>query len=202
MTIAYGDVLRVAFRNLWQAVDDVVNVYHLLVKNEPPESFDDLDVALAVINYLYELYHPLGDFFPDDVQPQDVTIYVPTQDNRFLGVFSGEAVWSPWGTTDPLPPGTAPLVTAKTTRPRGTAKKFLPPTTEARTDDGLFNAPFMGALTGFASRWLSEYTDPDKGIILEAVVWARDVGGAYSLLATRATNVPAYQRRRKQGVGV
>jgi len=105
---------------------------------------------------------------------------------------------------DPLPSGVAALVTVSTDVSRVMAKKYWPGFSETGQTAGLWVAGVLTAMANSGLAWAWGYicthcTDTS----LFPGVWSLKTGG-FKLLtgAAEVSDVPAYQRRRKAGVGV
>lgn len=104
---------------------------------------------------------------------------------------------------DPLPSGVAALVTVTSGVSRVMSKKYIPGLSEAASTAGLWIAGVLVALgqTGLAWRngWVGTHmTDTN----LFPGVWSLKTGGFQVLQGSaEVADVPAYQRRRKAGVG-
>jgi len=105
---------------------------------------------------------------------------------------------------DPLPSGVAALITIGTDVSRVMAKKYLGGLSETGQTAGLWVAGVLTALASTALAWRNGWicthmTDTS----LFPGVWSLKTGG-FKLLtgAAEVSDVPAYQRRRKAGVGV
>lgn len=99
-----------------------------------------------------------------------------------------------------LPLGIAGLVTANTGTPKVRGRKFIPAITENSCTDSLWTGATVTALTNFAAMYIGAFIGVES-----AAPWAPGVRSSSGIFRpfTEAlvSNIPAYQRRRKQGVG-
>jgi hypothetical protein len=104
-----------------------------------------------------------------------------------------------------LPTGVAGLITLPTTRTKTRGRKFIPALTTTSTSGGHWTG---GALTAFANAaqvMLARVTStPLSGMLCEYTVVSMGVGSfaTYDPTGARISAIPAYQRRRKEGVGI
>lgn len=107
--------------------------------------------------------------------------------------------------TDPaqmLPHGAAAYVRGVTSNPDVVGAKYLAGYHEDTQDDGVFAAGVTTNLALFGVDWQTTITAAN-GVQLKPGVWQRSSNTIFDLTGTiTASGIVAYQRRRKQGVGI
>lgn len=191
------DVIEVAARSEFNGVDDIVNVWQFQITT--PGSINDAGVAGDLIGILEAFYNLIN---------AGISLLQLYRDLRLTNITKGTVLGIyPWATLvagaaadEPTPPGVATLLNFSTDIPRVAPRKYIGVTTEVRVDSQGFldagwvalnasaGALMIGVLTGTLGTYLYGYQSP-KTLTFEPVK------------ALTVTNVPAYQRRRKQGRG-
>lgn len=120
-------------------------------------------------------------------------------DNTLIDVIPwGGAAFSSAG--ELLPLGVAGLVTANTATPKVRGRKFIAGLTEGSCNDSLWDSALVTVLTDFAAAYVSGFIGA-----VSSSPWAPGVksstGPFRPFTEAIVSNIPAYQRRRKQGVG-
>ena len=190
-----GDILNVVakFTLLGQTV---MNVYDLFVGEDAANS----ELLEDVEAWLSEAYNNLAVSFVTGFEPLTIKVTNVTTDTdlgetNFLDFTGGENVG------DPLPPGVALLVTFPTNTLRSRGRKFLPGLAEVQTADGLFSGSVLTQAALYAVDIASPFLGASSGSALIAGV--RTAAGLFRAFnGGSVSTVPAYQRRRKQGVGI
>lgn len=167
------------------------------------EDSSDAEVLTAIDDWLTTEWGPNWDGFADD----DAYLYLLEVDvlnaNGTVKRNIGEEIQAITGTLvdDALPAANSGFFQMDTERAKSYGRKYVPGASEAWNVDGKFSA---GALAILVLLLADTVMDIDVGIagILKAGVLSRVTtafleftGGGY------ATDVPAYQRRRKAAVG-
>lgn len=102
------------------------------------------------------------------------------------------------------PPGAGALITRSVVGSRGTAKKFLPGLTEGQQDAGVIDPATIALMAIVAAAWIvtpDSYVGVTRNYNQVTHQGVYNVGLDISPIATLSP-VVAYQRRRKQGVGI
>jgi hypothetical protein len=105
---------------------------------------------------------------------------------------------------DPLPSGVAALITVATDTSRVMSKKYIPGLSELGQTAGLWVAGVLTHLAAVGLAWRNGHVGTHTtDTSYFPGVWSLKTGG-FKLLTGSAevADVPAYQRRRKAGVGV
>lgn len=92
---------------------------------------------------------------------------------------------------------------ARSTDPDISGKKYLPGLTEGSIGAGVLNAPFVAAMVLFGVDWMTPFAGATSAADWIPGVWSpTDVLLQPMGLTLTTTNIAAYQRRRKRGVGI
>lgn len=197
MTVVQNDVLEVSARSEFGGVEDVVNVfqfrYESLLPLPNPDAIDDILEIMEILYTIINVSLTILQLF------RDIRIANRTQ-NTLLGTFSWPTLTVGGNPLSPTAPGVAFLTSFNTDVPRVGMRKYWGVMTEGDFDnDGTYAATLVA--TGvvliatmlppiIATNGTWQYGN-DSGKTLQFEV---PTGGL-------ATDIPAYQRRRKQGRG-
>jgi hypothetical protein len=140
--------------------------------------------------------------YNDDVSLDEIECWKRnTTLDRWDYVGSKDGTWAGTIITDQyLPSGVAPLVTADSSDAHAKGRKYLPPPDEGELTSGLFSTAFMTELGNYLDDYAATYVGTYASYA--AGIWQETAGTFAQFSGTgKTTNVPAYQRRRKLGVG-
>ena len=155
--------------------------------------------------YVKALYDPLRTYTTGAASFTGIALYNRTQ-QQDIGEIGWDLTGSPTlGSVDCLPTGVAALVTFSTEQAKSRGRKFLAGMTKNALSNGHWSNPMLGAMVDYADRLMLRVTStPISGVLWEYVIVSEGVGSFAALdpVAYTATNIPAYQRRRKEGVGI
>lgn len=197
MTIQIGDVLEVSARMEFDSVDDIVNVYQFVLGTPGP--ITDAQGVSDVIQIMEDLYTLWLSAMSLLVAFRDLRVRNVTQ-QTVLGTFPWPTLTVGTNVNDALPPGVAALINFTSDIARVTPRKYFGGITEVSNDsEGTWVAGLVTTMTNTAAfllavrvqafgDWLYGYESP------KAASFVFPTGGV-------VTDVPAYQRRRKQGRG-
>lgn len=197
MTTFIGDVIRASARMEFEGVDDVVNVYEFMLTSGP--SLDDSQTATSILNVLETIYTPLIGTQNNQYAYRDVRLENVTQ-STLLGVFAWPTLTTGASITGNLPPGVSGLINLGTDVAKVILRKYLGGFIQSNLDtDGTFTSALVAVLVAVANILLSPITEGgntwDYGYISsKTLLFERPVSATI-------TDIPAYQRRRKQGRG-
>lgn len=173
----------------------VLNVYHMISSDSVPDG----DVEDDLSAYFADLYSPLA-----SIQANDLTYNSITMKNITEGEDIGDFAWlgtaAGASSTDPLPTGIAGLLTLPTDILGTRGRKFFPGITEGATTDGVFVGTLLTVLAGIGSSLLAGFLGEVSDSPWTYVVIDKN-GVPRAPVGADVSNVPAYQRRRKVGVG-
>ena len=198
MTVAQNDVVEIAARAEFRGVEDVVNVYQFQLTSATPMADGVAMIQLGGhINamYLNAVAYQTSDFLYRDLTYRNITTGLLMGVTPWPSVVSGTA-----GATN-NPPGIAGVINMATTVARVILRKYIGGLTSTLIDaDGTFSASvqamllvignyLIGGLSSGGDTWEYGHLSP------------KTLGFEVPASAT-ATDIPGYQRRRKQGRGV
>lgn len=197
MTVNQNDIIEVAARMEFDGVEDVINVYQLQYLD--PASLSDTQVILDINQFLNVLYGllvaamPLIEFFRD-FRYRNIT------QGTLMGLVGWPGFVTGEGLGQALPPGLALLVSYNTVVPRVGMRKYYGTFTEDNNDaDGTWSA----ALTAVGSAVAAATIPPFIGIVgTYQFGYLSPKTAAFEVpVGATVTDIPAYQRRRRQGRG-
>jgi hypothetical protein len=199
MASVAGNIIRVAARHLYAAIDENVNVHHFNI-NTQPGTADDEVMLEDLATLLSEAYASVQAFMPTAVDAYDITVYNISQDYP-VGVTTWTVGYT-GGTSggDGLPPGTAPLVLFRTATKNVLGKTFLPSFIESEQSNGMLVSGAKTACLAFAST-IRDTSPQGGGYGFTKVVWSNSTAIAHPITSQGVSPQLAYQRRRKIGVG-
>ena len=205
MTILHGQIFRVAARMFGPDNQDIMNVFYF--QNEFTTSMTDEDFVNDLVHEVTVLFHTLEGGMSSKYVPADISIdQVGVETGRIvvernLGAFPWGPEFDPDASTDPLPSGVALLVRFTTFGVRTIGRKFLAGWHEGMNNS---NGDFGSTAVGYASAFANILMD---AILLEgtnyvrAVVYSKRSTMWVGFLSAVISAIPAYQRRRRSGVG-
>lgn len=190
-----GDILNIVagFSLLGQTV---LNVYDMFVGDDAPDSelLQDIELQLSAA------YNELDVSFVTGFQPLSIKVTNRTKntdvgETDFLGFEGGT------NAGDPLPPGVALLVTFPTNQLKTRGRKFIPGLAEVQTTGGLFSGSVLTQAAAYAAAIAAGFIGGVSGV--PSIFGVVDKLGMFKTFTGGiVSTVPAYQRRRKQGVGI
>jgi len=203
MTVAVGDVLKVVATILWDDGNVMQNVYAAEITGTGGP-YDDADIVDDALAWVEAMYDTLTTQVSAECERSQVQVYIwdaPGDDWDEIG--SEVWTWAPTDGADQLPRGVAGLLNSKTTDPDVSGKKYIGGLTEGGVTDGLLNAALLVLLVNYGAEWVVPFAGATSGADWDSGVWSV-VGKTLVpfILTTVIPTIPAYQRRRKRGVGV
>lgn len=174
----------------------ILNVYHLVSTSSMDDDDGKGDLAVIMDN-LYTLINGAVDtqLVYNAIRMFDVT------DNQDLGIEPWPVLETGANSGSALPLGVAGLVTLPTDIPKVRGRKFFGGFTEESVVDGLLVSSTFDALVDVADFMLTAQTGDVSSNLWVFGVPTPVGGGFQRVTSSLVGNIPAYQRRRKQGVG-
>lgn len=199
MTVAQGDLLRLAVRQRWAGTDDIVNVLHYEVFTVPAGGAEE-DVLEDLADGISLKYAILESSLSDNLDAVDISVYNITQDGPvgtvgFTPDYSGGS-----GTGDSLPTFVAGLIFFPTSVKRRVGRLFVGGLTEATGSAGFVAGATVTVLQTFGTALLSLSGGPNNGVY-RLVVYSRANGVHTVPNFARVAPLYAIQQRRKRGRG-
>jgi hypothetical protein len=202
MSFTSGDIMKADLR--WQVgnIGLAVNVFQAVLSQDTPHAIADLTVLTGVGGWVSDILAPMATHVVVNCTVTDCNVYKKVGPLWNL-VGPAPIVFTPGSIGDPLPSGVAALVTAYTGTSKVVGKKYLPGLSELAQTAGLWVVGVLAAMLQSAVVWITPFAlDPSSEGTFYPGVWSLKKAGFVGFVSSVATrDVPAYQRRRKQGVG-
>jgi len=203
MSVSTGDILKVVTTLAWSDGNLMQNVFGLLITGGGGPWTDD-DVIADLLTWIGLVFGSFGGHMSDEVAGSQIQVYkYDAIGDDFDEVGSTAWTFAPSEVTDQLPRGAALLVGGRSEDPDVLGKKYIGGLCEDNNVDGLWGSVILLAAIDFAEDWIgtfvggtsaADYTPGVWSVVQKALIPFRD---SYYINA-----IPAYQRRRKRGVGV
>ncbi len=203
MTVPTGTILKVVATILWEDGNIMQNVFNAVVSGGGGP-WDNVDIVDDAIDWVETMYNTLTARISGASDGSQVQVYrwdAIEEDWDEVGAWPW--VWTPSNATDQLPRGVAGLLNAKTSDSDSSGKKYIGGLCEDHCALGLWTPTTIGALVDFGAEWVVPFVGLVSGASWVSGVWSvKDLVLNPFTLAVIIPTVPAYQRRRKRGVGV
>src|SRR6185369_230455 len=176
----------------------MLNVFHVLAASDN----DGPDFMTAAEVWTSAAYYTVRSQITNTAVPTSVSAQNLTTGNILCSVpVSG---WAPANTGDALPYGVSALVTFPTATSRRRGRTFIPGFCESDGNGAVWTSGTVGAMGDFADIIINGYVGGTPTVdFLFVVADAVNPSTDFSLpTGTLIRSIPAYQRRRKQGVGI
>jgi len=203
MSISVGDILRVVATIAWNDGNIMQNVFNAeIVGSGGP--FDDDDITDDAVAWVINMFTNSAGNLSDEANSSQVQVYkYDSVGDDWDEVGTGTWTQSFTQGLDQLPRGAAALITARTEDPDVLGKKYIGGYCENGLTDGLFTSVVLVELLAFAADWILEFTGGTSGADWDPGIWSPTNKLLYDFVDNVAASaIPAYQRRRKRGVGV
>ena len=198
MAVTLNDIVRVAFKQEYGGIDDVVNVMQFKVTTVPGLGGDALFLA-DVGELAGALWAELESNIPTGLKPVDIEVYNLTDDSP-VGIASWSGYTGGGSSADAMPLADCLLIIAPTTVKRTQGRIYLSPWSEGSQADGIWGAGAQILAEAFYSILSTEFVG-SQGYGLTYGVYSRS-GGVLNLpTGFRVQPRTAYQLRRKPGRG-
>lgn len=203
MSVPENAILKVVASLIWDDGEINQNVYNAVVSGGTPP-YDELDVVDDAVEWLETMYANLVSTMATTIDSSHVTVYIwDTVDQDWDEV--GQETWAltTTGVDDELPRGVAALVNAKSLDPDISGGKYMPGFIEGSSTDGLWAVSVITALAAYAADWIAGFVGVGSGADWLPVVWSVKDSLTQAFSGTiLIPSIPAYQRRRKNNVGI
>lgn len=200
MTITNGDVIKMTLEYLYPGAGVAMNVFHYAylgadltdsvavaalvdwVETEWAPTWVDIASTTATLaNAVFEVVNVDG----------DILVNLGTEILDIDGTVAGEV----------MPAAVSAYIAANTATPGVRGSKYVPGISETMADNGVFNATALAQIAFLLLDYL-DTVNVSAGNNFFPVVRSTKLAGFPRLLTAGTLNtLPAYQRRRKQGVG-
>jgi hypothetical protein len=178
------------------------NVFQLLCVQQTPHVLSDVDALIDMADYVTNVLTPMAPHVVVTVDVRDLAVYKKVGALWNL-VGNVPIAFTPGSIGDPLPSGVAGLMTAYTDTSKVMGKKYLPGLSETGQTAGLWIANVLSAMLQSGIVWITGFASLNDPLTYwyPGVYSAKTLGFKLFTSAVAVRDVPAYQRRRKQGVG-
>ncbi len=203
MSIQVGDILRVVAVLSWLDGDVAMNVFNAVIGGSGGP-YDDADVLDDAVSWVGAMYAEVVAEISDNMDGSEVRVYIyDSVDDDWDEVGINSWTFNPTGTAENLPRGCAALINARSLDPDVNGKKYLPGFVEGFAIDGLWSAGTVVKLAAFGAEWATAFTGSVSGASWVPAIWSPTDTVARAMNGTiLVPSIVAYQRRRKDGVGI
>ena len=203
MSITAGDILKIVSILSWLDGDIMQNVFSAVVTGAGGP-WDDQDIVEDATDWMDTVFATMGSLISDEVDGSEVVTYVYDPiDDDYDEVGSEAWTFNPIETTDQLPRAVALLINCKTSDPDVSGKKYIGGMCEDNAVDGLFDATAIAAAANWAAEWVTPFVGAVSGADWAPGVWSPTETNFFLMTGTVVIpTIPAYQRRRKNNVGI
>lgn len=203
MSITSGDILRIVATLVWLDGDIAQNVFNAVVTGGG-SPWASANIVADALDWVETMYLNTVNAQSDELDGSQVQVYVyDAVDDDWDEVGTTAWTFNPAGAGDQMPRGVAGLINAKTSDPDVSGKKYLPGLLETNADDGLWSSALVAILANFAGDWLTAFVGASSSADWAPGIWSPTATNFFIATGTAIIpTIPAYQRRRKQGVGV
>lgn len=203
MGFTHNDVMKVDLRWVVEGIGLAANVFQALCTQDSPHVLSDADAIEDARIWIEAILGPMEPHIVVSCDVLDCNVYKKVGPLWNL-VGPANVIFAPESIGDPLPSGVAGLIVAYTYLSKVMGKKYIPGLSETGQTAGLWVAGVIAAMLQSAVAW-AEYFESVEGATTywHPGVWSLKSAGFQIFSPTAAVrDVPAYQRRRKAGVGV
>lgn len=192
-----GDIIRIGARFDFDALYDVVNVWHLLCEATAGRTWAELTTAVQA--WLNACYASLKTPLSDEMTTGDVQVANVTQATT-LGTIAWSPTWSGAGSGDQTAAGVCCFTWGRTYKPRVQIRKYFGVFPETNIADGYW---VTAARTGCEDAMTYAITAGAVGQFsnIQAVAYNRTLATYEKAVSVDSSAEPAYQRRRRRGRG-
>lgn len=203
MSITDGTILKMVVTLLWTDGNIMQNVFNAVVTGGG-SPWDNADIVEDAVSWAEDLYFNLTAAVAATLDGSQVQVYeYDAIDDDWDEVGSQVFVWNPTNSQDELPRGVAALINLKTTDPDTSGKKYIGGYTQDQNVDGLWTVANLAMTASFAVDWYAGFVGTDSGATWSPGIWSpTDTVFKLAIASVVIPSIPAYQRRRKRGVGV
>lgn len=189
------DVIKVVAR-MAMLGQEILNVYHF-ISSDP---VFDADVLDDLAQFMDDVYDTIDGVLVDNLSFVDLSITNET-DGTDIGVVGWPALTVGAVGADMAPTGIAGLVTLPTAFLGTRGRKFIPGISESNITDSVIIGAMVAFLQDYGDLLIAPFLGATSGEPWQYVVVDKD---GFARVPTEAivANIPAYQRRRKVGVGI
>lgn len=202
MSVTDGTILKVVISMLWTDGNLIQNVYSAVVTGGG-SPWDSGDIVEDAVSWAEDMMYNLTAFISEFIDGSQVQVYeYDSVDDDWDEVGSQSFFWNPTQDGDQLPRGAAALLNLKTTDPDVSGKKYICGICDTHLEDGLFTSTVLAALLSYGVDWYAGFVGTDSGATWTPGIWSvKNTVFKQALASLVIPAIPAYQRRRKRGIG-
>jgi hypothetical protein len=198
MTIGDQDLLRVTAIMQSDYAGAVVNVYHMIVTGIVAQT--QQQILDDITEYVEAIYLNLNASISGAIKYDSIEVFNVSTDEP-EPVQSWPTLTQGADAGDLLPDAVCGLVIGRTAKSRRLGKKYFGGATEGSQTGGLWTASYLLNLALAGADWITPATFTN-GVDVLPIIRNYLTGLYWPFTEVVARGLPAYQRRRKRGVGV
>lgn len=203
MSFVSGDICKVDLHWYAAGIGFAANVFQAKMLQGTPHTYLDSLVVADMKDWMERLLAPIATHVVVSCDVTGASIYQKVG-NLWNLVGTTSVTFTPGSAGDPLPSGVAALITWNTYVSKVQGKKYFPGLSESGQTAGVWVSGVLSALASVAVQWISGFNGlSDSDTHWYPGVWSLKKLAFQSFgTAGQIPDVPAYQRRRKAGVGI
>ena len=191
-----NDIVRVTAQMQSTLEGDVQNVYWV---KQQTAAVDDLVFMTAAALALDTAYDEVDEYMPDTLSFSQVAGYNITQDVPLPTVLWPTLLAGGVDVAHPLPSPLSCLALMRTGQPRSVGRKYIAPFTEDNQQDATWTSAIPSSVLDLLDILLTPWTSGSGTARIG--VWSEKLLTWLPIIETAASNIVAYQRRRRKGAG-
>jgi len=203
MTVTNNDILKVDVRYTVSGIGVTANIFQAQVFQVSPHTVTDAYATASMFDWIGRIYLPMVPHIV--VTMTDPLVQVYKKVGVFWNLIGSETPTNLDGESigDPLPSGVALLTTVLTDTSKVQGKKYIGGLSETGITAGLWIATVLTAMGTSAVQWIAQFQDlaDEETWYIPGVYSTKAIAFKMFTSAYTVRSVPAYQRRRKSGVG-
>lgn len=203
MGATHNDIVKVDLKWSVTGIGFAANIFQAKLLQDTPHVLSTAEIHDDMDDWMERILDPLAPYVVVSCDVITSPVYVKqgalwNLETTILPAFTGTNM------TDPLPSGVAALVTAYTYISKVMGKKYVPGLADDAVLAGAWVANVLSALADMAVEWITGFNSlADATSHWWPGVWSLKTISFQSFQSAAAiSDIPSYQRRRKEGVGV
>lgn len=203
MAITTGDILRIVATYLVTDGNVMQNVFNAVISGGGGP-WDNEDVIGDALTWIEDIYANIVLQASDEIDGSQIQGYVFDAVGDDWDEFASENwVWNPSDTADILPRGVAALINLKSEDPDVSGKKYFGGFTEGGNIGSFWHNDTVTSLIAAGVDWATDFVGSETSASWAPGIWSPTNKAFYNAGTVMVVPfIPAYQRRRKRGVGI
>lgn len=197
MALSTNDIVRVTASLLLNGSDLIQNVFHVKLVNDAAQPQGDLRDDLGA--WMEDIYDSLVGSISQLVTFEEIQIFNVSSDNPEPTI-SWPTITAGTNTQEQQVDGVAALVLGRTGVSNVVGKKYFGGIVLDGYQDGLIAAATLTSIVLAGDDWITPFSGASTAT-WDPGLWTRPTGPFTVFTEAIARDLPAYQRRRKRGVG-